>query len=147
MQARILFLNLEYPTRALDAQPPLQTFPQARHSGRIYSPDTEDQILDMQRIYNSLQSGRWFRLVSSVGIFSLGGHTYNASTQFADQNIEIAFNATSRKLICLPETGSSSLLFDIQGLSKSTLMRGALTLPGYSAYQLTLPFAYPDTTL
>lgn len=147
LQARMLFLNLEYPTRALDARPPLQTFPQARHSGRIYSPDTEEQLLDMQRIYTFLQSGRWFRQVSSVGIFSLGGHTYNATTQFADQTVEITFNASSRKLICLPETGSSTFLFDIQGLSKSTLMRNTLTLPGYFTFQLALPFAYPDTTL
>jgi len=147
LQARMLFLNLEYPTRALDARPPLQTFPQARHSGRIYSPDTEEQLLDMQRIYTFLQSGRWFRQVSSVGIFSLGGHTYNATTQFADQTVEITFNASSRKLICLSETGSSTFLFDIQGLSKSTLMRNTLTLPGYFTFQLALPFAYPDTTL
>lgn len=147
LQARMLFLNLEYPTRALDAQPPLQAFPQARHSGRIYSPDTEEEMLDMQRIYDFLQSGRWFRQVSSVGIFSLGGHTYNASTQFADQTIEITFNASSRKLICLPETGSSTFLLDTRGLTKTTLMREALTLPGYTAYQLALPFACPDTTL
>jgi len=147
LQSRMLFLNLEYPTRSLEARPPLQAFPQARHSGRIYSPDTEEQMLDMQRIYDFLQSGRWFRQVSSVGIFSLGGYTYNATSQFAEQTVEITFNATSRQLICLPETGSSTFLFDIQGLSKSTLMRNALTLPAYTAYQLALPFAPPDTTL
>lgn len=146
LQARMLFLNLEYPTRALNA-PPLQAFPQARHSGRIYSPETEEQMIDMQRIFNFLQSGRWFRQVSSVGVFSLGGRTYNATTQSADQTIEITFNASSRKLICLPEKGTSTFFFDIQGLSKSALMRDALILPGYSAYQLALPFAYPDTTL
>ena len=147
LQARMLFLNLEYPTRALDGQPPLQVFPQARHSGRIYSPGAEEQMLDMQRIYDYLQCGRWFRQVSSVGIFSLGGYGYNVTTQFAEQTVEITFAGTTRQLICLPEKSTATFLFDIRGLTKSALMGNALALPGFMAYQLALPFAYPDTTL
>jgi transposase len=147
LQARMLFLNLEYPTRALDGQPPFQAFPQARHSGRIYSLDAEEQMLAMQPIYDYLQCGRWFRQVSSVGIFSLGGYGYNATTQFAEQTVEITFDGTTRQLICLPEKSTATLLFDIRGLTKSALMGNALALPGYTAYQLALPFAYPDTTL
>jgi transposase len=147
LQARLLFLNLEYPTRALDGQPPLQAFPQARHSGRLYSPDTEEQMLDMQRIYDYLQCGRWFRQVSSVGIFSLGGYGYNVTTHFAEQTVEITFDGTARQLICLPEKSSEAFLLDIQGLTKSVLMGNALALPGYTAFQLALPFIYPDTTL
>jgi transposase len=146
LQARMLFLNLEYPTRALDGRPPLQAFPQARHSGRLYSPDQEDQLLDLRRIYAYLQTGRWFRQVSSVGTFTLGGYIYNATTQFADQTLEITFDGTTRTLICLPEKGTVTFQFDVQGLTKSTLMRNAPALPGYIAYQLALPFAYPDTT-
>jgi hypothetical protein len=86
LQARMLFLNQEYPTRALDGQPPFQAFPQARHSSRFYCLDAEEQLLDMQRIYDYLQSGRWFRQVSSVGTFSLGGYIYNATTRFADRS-------------------------------------------------------------
>jgi hypothetical protein len=147
LQARMLFLNLEYPTRALEGQSPLQTFPQARHSGRLYSPRTEEQMLDMHRIYDYLRAGRWFRQVSSVGIFSLGGYGYNASTRFAEQTVEITFDGTTRTLICLPEKSTTTLQFDIKGLTKSALMGEASALPGYSAYQLALPFAYPDTTL
>jgi transposase len=147
LQARMLFLNREYPTRALNGQPPLQVFPQARHSGRIYSPSTEEQMLDMQRIYDYLQCGRWFRQVSSVGIFSLGGYGYNATTHFAEQTVEITFNGKTRQLICLPEKCPESFLLDTQGLTKSVLMGNALALPGYTAYQLALPFAYPNTTL
>jgi len=65
LQARILFLILEYPTRALDGQPPFRAFPQARHSSRLYDLDAEEHMLNMQRIYDYLQSGRWFRQVSS----------------------------------------------------------------------------------
>jgi transposase len=146
LQARMLFLNQEYPTRALDGQPPFQAFPQARHSGRLYCIDAEEQLLDIQRIYDYLQSGRWFRQVASVGTFSLGGYGYNATTRFADQTLEITFNGATRKLICLPEKSTTSFQLDVQGLTKSILMGNTSTLPGYTAHQLALPFPYPDTT-
>lgn len=146
LQARMLFLNQEYPTRALNEQPPFQAFPQARHSGRPYTLTTEEQMLDMQRIYSLLQSARWFRQVSAVGTFSLGGYCYNVTTQFADQTVEITFNAATRKLICLPEKSTSASQLDIQGLTKAALMGRGLELPGYLHYQLALPLAYPDTS-
>jgi transposase len=147
LQARMLFLNQEYPTRALDGQPPFQAFSQARHSSRFYCLETEEQLLDMQRIYDYLQSGRWFRQVSSVGTFSLGGHLYNVTTRFAGQTLEITFDDATRKLICLPEKETTAFQLDIQGLTKAALMGNSLTLPSFTAYQLALPLAYPDTTL
>ena len=147
LQARMLFLNLEYPTRALDGQPPFQAFPQARHSSRIYSPEAEEQILDIQRVYDYLKSGRWFRQVCSAGTFTLGGYGYNATRRFAGQTLEITFNDTTRKLVCLPEKEIATFQFDIQGLTKAKLMGNSLALPSYTAYQLALPLAYPDTTL
>lgn len=147
LQARILFLNLEYPTRALGGQPPLQSFPQARHSGRTYSLAAEEQLLKMQPIYDYLQAGRWFRQVSSVGIFSLGGHLYNATTQFAEQTLEITFDGPTRKLICLPEKSTATFQLNIRGLTQAALMGNAVALPGYVPYQLALPLSYPDTTL
>ena len=147
LQVRMLFLNQEYPTRALDGQPPFQAFPQARHSSRFYDLDAEEQLLDMQRIYDYLQNGRWFRQVSSVGTFSLGGCGYNATTRFAGQTLEITFNGATHKLVCLPEKETAIFQLDIQGLTKSTLMGNSPALPSYAAYQLALPLAYPDTTL
>jgi transposase len=146
LQARMLFLNLEYPTRALDGQPPFQAFPQARHSGRIYAPESEEQILDMQRVYDYLKSGRWFRQVCSAGTFTLGGYGYNATRRFARQTLEITFNDTTRKLVCLPEKEITTFQLDIQGLTKATLMGNSLALPSYTDYQLALPMTYPDTT-
>jgi len=104
-------------------------------------------LLDMQSVYEYLQSGRWFRQVSSVGTFSLGGYGYNATTRFAEQSLEITFVGATRKLICLPEKSTSPFQLDVQGLTKAALMVNAFALPGYTAYQLALPLAYPDTTL
>ena len=147
LQARMLFLNQQYPTCALDGQSPFQAFPQARHSSRLYCLEAEEQLLNMQRISDYLKSGRWFRQVSSVGTFSLGGYGYNATTRFARQTLEITFNGATRKLVCLPEKETTAFQLDIQGLTKTTLMGNSLALPGYAAYQLALPLIYPDTTL
>ncbi len=147
LQARMLFLNQEYPTSALNGHSPLQVFPLARHSGRVYHPETEEQNLDMQRVYQYLQTGRWFRQVSSVGTFSLGGYSYNATTRFAGQTLEITFDGATRKLICLPEKSLTTFQLDVQGLTASALMGNSAILPAYAAYQLALPFSYSDTTL
>jgi len=146
LQARMLFLNLEYPTRTLDGQAPFQAFPQARHSGRIYAPESEEQLLEMQRIYEYLKQGRWFRQVCAAGTFSLGGYGYNATRRFSGQTLEITFNDTTRQLVCLPEKETATFPLVIQGLTKATLMGNSLALPSYGAYQLALPLAYPDTT-
>jgi len=147
LQARMLFLNREYPTRALDGQPPFQAFPQARHSGRFYALEAEEQLFNMQRVYDYLRQGRWFRQVSSVGTFSLGGYVYNATTRFANQTLEITFDGATPQLICLPETDTAVFRLDMRGLTQSALMGNASTLPGFIPYQLALPFACPDTTL
>jgi transposase-like protein len=146
LQSRILFLNSEYPTRALGQQTPLQFSPQARHSGRFYSPATEEQMLDMQPIYDYLQAGRWFRQVGSKCSFKLGGYSYNAPARCAGQTIEITFDGPTRKLTCLPERGMATFQLDILGLTKSALMGNTASLSAYIPYQLALPFAYPDTT-
>lgn len=146
LQARILFLNQEYPTSALNGQPPLQAFPQARHSSRVFHTQSEKQLLNMQRVYAYLKTARWFRKVSSVGTFSLGGYLYNASTHFAEQTLEITFDQETGTLVCLPEKSEMAFQLDVKGLTKSTLMGNPALLPSYTAHQLVLPFAYPDTT-
>jgi len=140
LQARMIFLNHEYPTIALGAQAPFQVFPQARHSSRIYRPEAEEHDLDLHRVYEYLQNGRWFRQTSTVGTFSLGGSLYNATKRFAGQTLEITFEAAIAKLICLSEKGAVTFYLDIQGLTKSALMGDRSFLPGYSAYQLAFPF-------
>ena len=146
LQARMLFLNLEYPTRALDGQPPFQAFPHARHSSRLYAFETEAHLFDLQRVYAYLQNGRWFRQVSSVGTFSLGGYGYNATTHLAQQTLEITFDSASCNLICLPEKDTTTFRLDVQGLTNTARMGNSSCLPGYAAYQMALPWTYPDTT-
>ena len=101
----------------------------------------------MQRVYDYLKTARWFRKVNSVGIFSLGGFLYNATSHFAEQTLEITFDVAMRKFVCLPEHNEPVFQLDTIGLTKATFMGDISPLPAFCAYQLPLPFAYPDTTL
>ena len=147
LQARILFLNQDYPSAALAGQAPWQAMPQARHSGRPYTLESEAQLLDLHRIYAYLQQGRWFRRVSQRGTFSLGGVVYNVSTRYAQQSVEITFESATQTLKCRPEKSAVTLLLELQGLTKTALMGDGVALPGYTPFQLALPWTPPHTTL
>jgi transposase len=138
---RLDFLNLCYPSLALGGQPPLVACPEAKQSQRPYRLEWEEEMLDMQRVYDYLAEGRWFRQTSTQGQFSLGTYYYNAKTHLSQQTLEITFDPQTRELVCLSEDGNQTIRFFCQGLSKADLMgelRPLVTLP---AYQLELPFS------
>lgn len=147
LQTRLQFLNHTYPTQALNDRSPLQVCPQARHSSRVYQPQAAAKLLKLQRIYDYLQAARWFRKVSTVGTFSLGGYRYNAASHLAGQTLEITFHPESCQLQCRPENGADMLQIAIQGLTKAALMGSVVDLPSYLPFQLPLPLVYPNTTL
>ena len=134
------FLNHDFPSRTLKHRSSLQAYPEARHSGRPYHPKWEESMLDIQRIYDYLAQGRWFRRSSLQGQFSLGAHRYNAGRNFAEQQLEITFDPQERKLACRSEDGKEEIRFTVQGLSKSKLMRELTPLVTLPMYQLALPF-------
>ncbi len=141
LQARMLFLNQEYPSHSLGGQAPLQAYPQAAHSGRSYRPEWEEEMLDLQRVYDYLAQGRWFRRVSTVGTFSLGDQRYNVSTRLAKQTLEITFHAQTQTFLCVPEKSAEPLQLAAKGLTRQTLMGELAPLSAFPIYQLALPFS------
>ena len=138
---RLDFLNLHLPCRTLGGQPPLVAYPEAHHSGRPYRLEWEEDLLDLQRVFDYLAKGRWFRQVSAQGQFSLGARRYGIGSDFGDQTVEITFDALNRELLCLSEDGERETRFPIQGLSKSVLMGELSPLLSLPAYQLALPLS------
>lgn len=138
---RLDFLNLRYPSRSLGGQPPLVTCPGAQHSGRPYRLEWEEDMLDMQRVYDYLARGRWFRRTSSQGQFSLGAYRYNVGKHFSNQTLEITFDPQTGELICVSEDGSREIRLAAQGLTKAELMGELSPLVTLPAYQLALPFS------
>src|SRR6266571_6238973 len=54
-------LNQYLPSRALSHKAPLEAYPQAIHSGRMYRPEWEEDLLCLEHVWSYLQQGRWFR--------------------------------------------------------------------------------------
>ena len=97
-------------------------------------------MLDLQRVYDYLGQGRWFRLVSSQGQFSLGAHRYGVGKDFAGQTLEITFDPGTQEFICLAEDGRPEIRLTAQGLTKAKLMGELAPLTALPFYQLALPF-------
>jgi transposase len=139
LRERRHFLNEHLPCSALDELPPLQAFPQARHSGRFYRPECEAQLLDLQRVYAYLANGRWFRLISSQGTFALGGEAYYLDYHLAKCQIEIAFDAADQHLLCFDASGELIKRLPVKGLCIDTLMGSFLYQLNLPMFQLHLP--------
>ena len=138
---RLDFLNTRYPSRSLAGQPPLVAHPEARHSGRLYRLEWEEDLLDMQRVYDYLARGHWFRESSSVGQLSLGSQRYGVGKAFANQTLEITFNSETLEWTMQSEDGQREINLPARGLTKAALMGEISPLLACSAYQLALPFS------
>ena len=134
------FLNHDFLTEALDDRAPLEAYPEAAHSDRLYRPEWEEAMLDLDRVYDYLARGRWFRRASSQGQFSIGAQRYNAGKDFAEQQLEITFDPQTRELVCRSEDGEREIRFCIQGLTKFNLMGELSPMVTLPVYQLALPF-------
>jgi hypothetical protein len=141
LNGRLDFLNFRFPSRSLDGQPPLVAHPEARHSGQPYRPEWEEDMLDMQRVYDYLAQGRWFRRTNAHGQFSLGTHRYNVRKELGKQTVEITFDPQTCEFKCLPEDGCREIHLAAQGLTKTDLMGELGPLIALPAYQLALPFS------
>lgn len=141
LAARLDFLNRRYPSRSLAGQPPLSAHPEARHSGRPYRLEWEEDLLDMQRVHDYLAKGHWFRRVGPVGVFSLGHYRYGVGRTFRNQTFEVTFDSQTLELICLPADGHEKMRRPVQGLTKSDLIGELSPLMACPAYQLALPFS------
>jgi hypothetical protein len=141
LTARLDFLNRRYPSRSLADQPPLIAHPEARHSGRLYRLEWEEDLLNMQRVHDYLAKGHWFRRVGPVGVFSLGAYRYGVGRTFRNQTFEVTFDSQTLELICLPEDGREKMRIPVRGLTKPDLMGELSPLMACPAYQLGLPFS------
>ena len=144
LSQRLDFLNNHFPSRTLGGQPPLVACPQASHSGRPYRLEWEPEMLDRQRVYDYLAQGRWFRLTSSQGQFSLGGQRYNAGISLARQTLEITFDPQAAEFKVLLPEGDQTLPLTPLGLTKNDLMGELFPFLSMPVYQLALPFSLAE---
>jgi hypothetical protein len=134
-------LNQYLPIRALNNQASLEAYPEALYSGRPYRPEWEEDILNLERLYQYLAQGRWFRQ-NRHGIFSLGGYDYYCGARYAGQTVEVSFDPTRIAFLCQPEDNVQPILVPTKGLAKADLMGDLADLLTLPVYQLALPFAF-----
>jgi transposase len=132
------FLNGRYPSSSLGGRPPLVAFPEARHSGRPYRLEWEEELLDMQRVADYLANGRWYRRVSSQGQVAVGGHLYYLGKDYARQEVETTFDPQTWELVFRPKGPLPPVRRPIQGMTKADLMGEAAPLVS-GPYQLSFP--------
>lgn len=92
-------LNEKYPSRSLGGKAPLTAFPKAKHSGRFYSIEKEEELIELHRIYKYLSECCWYRKVSDVKTISLNAKIYYLKHAEAKTQIQINFCNRSKKLI------------------------------------------------
>lgn len=140
LDTRREILNREFPTGVLNHQPPLKAYPSAAHSGRTYQPQWEVELLSMERVWNYLGQGRWFRGVRQNGCFQLGGYNYYLGTVHRNKTVEISLEVETKELVCKPEGSEEEVRLAVQGLSKPDLMGELTHFQALPTYQLRLPF-------
>ena len=108
-------LNHHLPTRALAHQAPLQAYPQANHSPRMYRPEWEEELLSLEKVCTYLVQGRWFRRIRPNGCFDLGGFHYYLGNHLARRSVEIRFDPDPMAFICQPEECEGVVQVPAQG--------------------------------
>lgn len=92
-------INEKLPNRMLGKKAPLQAFPKAKHSGRFYQIEQEEQLFKMNRVYKYLSKCTWYRKVSKDKTISFNGQIYYLKAAQKETDIQITFCNRSKKLI------------------------------------------------
>jgi transposase InsO family protein len=117
--------NEEFPTQAAGCQgePPLEAYPEARHSGHPFHPALEENFFRMERVDAYLAQQVWKRKVSENGTVSVASENYSVGREHAGQTVAVTFQADNR---CFRfESADGELLDELPaiGLDKTDLIR------------------------
>lgn len=112
-------MNQQLPSRgrACHGRPPLEAYPAAKHPRRTYSTERELTLFSIQRVYEFLAGQHWWRKVTQVGQFDLGGHRYGVGIAYAHQDIRVTFDATTRQFIVQDAQDEILTRLEPQGLT------------------------------
>lgn len=141
------FLNYRLPSRTLGDRPPLVAHPEALQPRRLYRPEWEGELLDLQHVYDYLAQGRWFRKASAVGTVSLGHHVYGLGRTWTEQSVEITFAPTDQHFAFRSANGAQTERLPAQGLNATALIGEMGPLVNLDAFQLALPFSWEEWRL
>ena len=142
LEKRRSFLNYNLPCRSLDNPPPLVAHPDATHSGIPYHLELEAERLDLDRVYDYLAQGRWFRRISQNGTLSLGRQIYSLGVKWKRQQADITFDSDTHHFLFSDDAGKPIVSKPLKGISKEFLLGDISDLSLLTTFQLTLPFSW-----
>jgi hypothetical protein len=132
-----------YPFALCTSKLPRPTFPQAVFSGRAYRPEWEEKLLDLDRVYDYLALGRWFR-ANDHGAVHLGTYDYRFGYRSHKHTMEITFDPVHIAFVCQPEGTLEPMVVPARGLTKDYLMGDLAWILALPAYQLAFPLTPED---
>lgn len=115
-------INEILPNRSLGKKAPLQVFPKACHSTRVYSLETEEQLIDIKQVQKHLTNYTWYRKVSKSQTINLGGHKYYVKNAQAYTYVQVNFCNRSKKLVFRNDKEQILTKFPIKKIDSLTLM-------------------------
>jgi transposase InsO family protein len=142
LEARKVFLNHCLPCASLGDQPPLVAHPEARLARRVYRPEWEAQLMDLERVYAYLSQGRWFRKASNVGVLKLGQESYWLGQDWQRREVEVTFEAEDRHMVF--RAGGEEKRRPVKGITLDKLMGEIGPLVHLNNFQLSLPFTWNE---
>jgi transposase len=137
------FLNENLPCETLANLPPLVAHPQARVPRRIYRPEWEADLIDLERVYAYLSRCHWFRRVSKVGTVSLSRHNYSLGKAWYACEVEVNFDPQDLCFVFHAPPRPDKRL-PLRWLSVQSLMGEAGAVANLPAFQLALPISWDD---
>lgn len=133
-------LNYRLPSRSNNGKAPLLAHPTAKHSTRNYTPCREAELIDLNRVYQYLAKGIWYRRVASNKTICLGGQVYYISGSIPKTEFKITFCAASKNLLFHDVKDHFITQLPIKGISMDLLLVNLERVYQIPNLQLTIPF-------
>ncbi len=137
-------LNRDIPSSSTGDLPPLVACPQARHSGKMYRPELERELIDLQRVYDFLTDGKWYRKVGCQGrVVSLGGEKYYLKNATSGSTLQITFDRHEKQLVFMDAKGVSEIdRKSIKSIDYENLMGEDFAQACLPGFQFQLPLSW-----
>lgn len=121
-QNRRSFLNQHFPCRSLDDRSPFEVHADKKHSGRYYHPTNEERLLSLDRIYDLLSKGKWYRKASKNRSLTLGGEVYYVAKAPSSSQLSITFDRETKLLHFHDDKENLVERLPIKGICKKRIM-------------------------
>jgi hypothetical protein len=115
----------EYP--ALRGQTRMDVFPQLRTPRRVYRRSDESGLWELSRVDAFLAQGSWQRRASRTGVISIYGHNRAVGRTWAQQELGVRFDPTSRCWVISDQSGEVIKQLPAHELTKQRIMTLAVS--------------------